>query len=62
MEFFQFSFDCLSIGDLITLILIYEFATTLFAATSSMFFSYCMDFVVFRNFMTPGRSNKKNQK
>ena len=62
MEFFKFSFDCLSVGDLITLIFIYEFATTLFTATSSMFFSYCMQFAAFRNFMKPGRSYKKNQK
>ena len=59
MELFQFSFDCLTFGDLIALIFIYEVAAFLFTLTSGMLFNYLMNFKAYRDFMSPKKKSRK---
>ena len=61
MEFFQFSFDCLTFGDLIALIFIYEATAFLFTLTSGMLFNYLMEFKVYRDFMAPSPKKKSRK-
>ena len=51
MEFFQFSFDCLSVGDLITLIFIYEMVSFIFVQTSNFVLTMLMTSPKYRKFI-----------